>query len=107
MACGCSQRGQGRFPSDPYTTGPMPRGPSSGRTRLQFRSHVACGLWLSRSFKSLRSEERDSFGMIAAPNPYECVRQRLFENATVAVARGEAEYEAVIVTLRFQCIGGG
>ena len=40
-----------------------------------------------------------SVGVVAAPHPHERVRECLLENAAVAVARGEAEYEAVVVAL--------
>jgi len=40
--------------------------------------------------------------MVAAPAPYECVGQCLLENAAVAMAGGEAEDEALVVTFRFE-----
>src|SRR5947208_8906692 len=47
-----------------------------------------------------------SVGVVAAPHPHERVRQCLLENAAVAVACGEAEYEALVVTLGFECSRG-
>src|SRR5947208_4091917 len=40
-----------------------------------------------------------SVGVVAAPDPHERIRQCLLENAALAVARGKAKYEAVVVTL--------
>src|SRR5439155_10414291 len=47
-----------------------------------------------------------SVGVVAAPNPHERIRQCLLENAAVAVARGQAKYEAVVVTLGFESSRG-
>src|SRR5437868_8078206 len=46
------------------------------------------------------------FGMVAAPDPDECVRQRLIKDATIAVASRAAENESMVVTLCLQCSGG-
>src|SRR5438874_10918953 len=44
-----------------------------------------------------------SVGVVAAPHPHERIRQCLLEDAAVAVARGKAKYEAVVVTLGLKC----
>ena len=40
----------------------------------------------------------DSASVVAAPRPHKRIRECLLENAAVAVTRGKAEYEAVVVT---------
>src|SRR5438094_532581 len=42
-------------------------------------------------------------GVVAAPGPHQRIRQCLLEDATVAVAGAEAEYEAVVVALGLEC----
>src|SRR2546426_589852 len=44
--------------------------------------------------------------MIAAPHPYERIRQRLLEYFDIAMSRGPAEYEAVVIALGFEGRGG-
>jgi len=46
---------------------------------------------------------RAQFSVVAAPYPNERIRQCLLENAAVAVSRGNAKYESVVVTPGLEC----
>src|SRR6267143_2922931 len=51
------------------------------------------------AFTVLPSPKHRLLGMVAAPDPDECIRQRLLKNAPVAVTRRKGENESVVVTL--------
>src|SRR5947207_12995337 len=71
---------------------------TSQMTSMVFQLRVVAGM--PRRFSTTALEYVcGSVGVVAAPHPHERVRECLLENAAVAVARGQAEYEAVVVTL--------
>src|SRR4051812_40020708 len=56
-----------------------------------------------RRNQPLFAPSQSLFRLIPAPNPNECICQRLLENPAIAVAGPEAENESVVVTFGREC----